>query len=264
MLPASAEKKAPTAPSFAALVAKLRAEPGDAVLREKVVRAAAKVRPAIPEEARRHFVKASTLQKEARSAADYAPALAEYEKALALAPWWADAYHNQSVALESVERFTEAQAALKLYLASGPADARAAQDRLYALEAKADSAASRPDFAGNWGMRCGGCGGDFSASLQISAAASGGWKVRHGNALGGDPASITPDADATNVVVEERKLTFTASSPHAQLSSQGRFHYALTLSADGKTLAGTWRYEQYSGSPGFFAQAGTVPVAFTR
>jgi tetratricopeptide (TPR) repeat protein len=122
------------------MVEQLQKSAGDNALREKIIKLAASIKPApaIPEEARRFFVRAVTLQKDAKSPGDYAAAIAEYRQALAIAPWWPDAYFNMSIAQEAGGRFDEARNALSLYLASSPneADARGARDRVYAMEAR--------------------------------------------------------------------------------------------------------------------------------
>jgi tetratricopeptide (TPR) repeat protein len=88
-------------------VAALQTNPNDVELRQKIVKLAATLKPppAIPEEARRYYVKAVTLQKQAKTAPEVAPAIAAYEQALLLAPWWADAYYNVSSALELAGRY---------------------------------------------------------------------------------------------------------------------------------------------------------------
>jgi len=122
------------------MVEQLQKAPNDDALREKIVRLAAQMEPAsaIPEEARRFMVRGITLQKEAKGPSDYAAAIEEYRQALVIAPWWPDAYFNLSVAQEAAGRFREARGSLGFYLASGPAEAeaRSAQDRVYALEAR--------------------------------------------------------------------------------------------------------------------------------
>ncbi|MBI1912637.1 MAG: hypothetical protein HYS21_11630 [Deltaproteobacteria bacterium] len=124
------------------MVEQLQKTPGDNALRERIIKYAAGIKPApaIPEEARRHFVKAVTLQKEARNVTDYEIVIAEYQSSLSFAPWFGDAYYNLSVALEASARFSEAKSALQFYLMSGPKDAVPAQDRIYELEAKQEKA----------------------------------------------------------------------------------------------------------------------------
>lgn len=135
---------APAKPARLSLAAALEAFKKDSseANREAVIKAATAARPvpAVPAEARRPFVMAATYQKEAKTPADFGLAVDSYREALRLAPWWGDAYYNLSVALESAGRLGEAKRALELYLLSKPRDAEAVQDRLFALEAKANLA----------------------------------------------------------------------------------------------------------------------------
>lgn len=133
------------------MIEQLRKSPNDNVLREKIIKIGAESNPAlvVPEEARRHFVKAITLQKEARNVKDYEMVISEYQLALSFAPWSSDTYFNLSVALEASARFSEAKSALQFFLMSGPKDAVAAQDRIYALEARQEKA-DREKSAYDW------------------------------------------------------------------------------------------------------------------
>lgn len=122
------------------MVEQLQKSPTDDVLREKIIQLAQKLKPApaVPEEARRHFVKAVTLQKDARSPEDYDLPIQEYRQALLFAPWWSDAYFDLASALELKQQYADAIQNLKLSILASPEgpDARAAQDKVYALEAK--------------------------------------------------------------------------------------------------------------------------------
>jgi tetratricopeptide (TPR) repeat protein len=125
-------------------ISKIQKNPNDNALREKIIRHVQGMRPVptIPEEARRYFVKATTLQKGAKDIGGYGLAVNAYNEALLIAPWWPEAYYNLSLALEQSGRFDDAAGALKLYLLTNPGspDVRAAQDRIYALEAKKEMA----------------------------------------------------------------------------------------------------------------------------
>jgi tetratricopeptide (TPR) repeat protein len=134
---------------FKAAVAAVQSAPADKALREKVIGLAQKIKPApaVPAEARKPFVMAATFQKEAKKPADYVLAADSYREALRLAPWWGDAYYNLSVALESAGRLGEAKDALALYLLTKPKDAQAAEERLFALEAKEKMAAAAAEQA---------------------------------------------------------------------------------------------------------------------
>lgn len=118
----------------------LQKNPNDYALRQKIIRhvQTMKPAPAIPEDARRYFVKAVTMQKEAKNTKGFEIAVNAYNQALLIAPWWPEAYYNLSIALESSGQYDEAVKALKLYLVTNPSasDVRAAQDKIYAIEAK--------------------------------------------------------------------------------------------------------------------------------
>ena|SRR6266850_957077 len=123
--------------------------------------------PAVPEEAREPFVMANTMVKKSSDATVAAKAVELFTKALAISPWWADAYFNRAIARETAGQFSEAIDDLKLYLEFKLTDAerREAQDKIYSLKAelelknaaaeKAEKAAatekSIPDrLSGNW------------------------------------------------------------------------------------------------------------------
>jgi tetratricopeptide (TPR) repeat protein len=127
------------------MVQQLQKTPNDNALREKIIKIAKSIKPApaIPEEANRAFVKGNVFQKEAKDASGYDLAIVAYREALRVAPWWGDAYYNLAVALEAAGKFDEAIVSIKLYMASVPgasAEAREAQNRVYAIEAKSEMA----------------------------------------------------------------------------------------------------------------------------
>ena len=124
-------------------VTALQQTPGDNELRVKIVKLAATLKPPppIPEEARRYYIKAVAIQKDAKTPEQAALAVTSYQQALLLAPWWASAYYNMSSALELAGRYPEAISALELYLASNPKDTRAAQDHIYAIEGEQERTA---------------------------------------------------------------------------------------------------------------------------
>jgi tetratricopeptide (TPR) repeat protein len=122
----------------------LQQTPDDQLRRQQIVKLAATLKPppAIPEEARRYYVKAVAIQKDAKTPEEAALAVSAYQQALLLAPWWADAYYNMSSALRLAGRYGEAISALQWYLASNPKDARAVQDRIYLIEGEQERAAA--------------------------------------------------------------------------------------------------------------------------
>ncbi|MGB9080662.1 MAG: ankyrin repeat domain-containing protein [Desulfuromonadaceae bacterium] len=94
--------------------------------------------PAIPEEARKHFVEGTAIVKAAKNPAQQALAAQSFTEALKIAPWWGDAYYNLGVAQELAEKYDEAEQAFNFYLLSNPSETekREVQDRIYGLSAK--------------------------------------------------------------------------------------------------------------------------------
>ncbi len=121
-------------------VADLQKNPNDYALREKIIKhvQTMKQKPAIPEEARRHYVMAKTLSDEAKKVEDFHDAITEFRAALIVAPWWAEANRDFGLTLEAAQRYDEAIAYIKLYMATDPGSdrTRAAQDEIYKIEAK--------------------------------------------------------------------------------------------------------------------------------
>jgi hypothetical protein len=101
--------------------------------------------PAIPEEARKHFVMGTTLFKEAKTADDFTQVEGEFKQAADLAPQWPDARYNLALAKEAAGDYSGAMADLKLYqqFKLSDTEARTVQDKIYALEAKAGLAAKK-------------------------------------------------------------------------------------------------------------------------
>jgi TolA-binding protein len=126
----------PTANFVRSLVLKL----DDISTRRLILKLASELKPApaIPEEARKHFVEGTAIVKAAKNPAQQALAAQSFTEALKVAPWWGDAYYNLGVALELTEKYDEAEQAFNFYLLSNPkaAEKREVQDRIYALSAK--------------------------------------------------------------------------------------------------------------------------------
>ena len=136
---AHAESTTPSL-SLEQYVSDLQRNPGDSALREKIIKLAQAMNPspAIPEEARRHYVLAKTLFEGAKELDDLNDSVAEFRKALLVAPWWPEANRDLGLVLEAAGQFDEATTYVKLYMATHLSDdqTRAAQDEIYKIEAK--------------------------------------------------------------------------------------------------------------------------------
>src|SRR5258708_21431666 len=99
-------------------------------------------KPEIPEEARRHFIRAEVLMQDAKSQADYDQVIAEYGEVRRFAPWLPNLWYNRAIVREQQGQYANAINCLKTFLLTDPpeADKRKAQDKIYALEAKQEKA----------------------------------------------------------------------------------------------------------------------------
>ena len=241
------------------MVQQLQTTPNDNVLRERIIKLATNIKPApeIPEEATRAFVKGNVFQKEAKDASGYELAISAYRDALRIAPWWGDAYFNLSVALESSSKFNEAIASIKLFIASVPSgskEAREAQNRVYALEAKGEMATKqsaiaeqtrvaaererqRPSTEGEW----------VESRSHIHV-------IRKGNSF-----TITPGSGGMlggawrpiDIEVNQQRVKFGVQQPSCPQC--GITRYDVSLSASGNELTGT-----------FYGANGSYPSTWTR
>ena len=76
--------------------------------------------PAVPAGANSHAAAALKIIESAKTKADLGAARQEYQAALALAPWWADAWFNLATLDEQIAAWEEAQFALQTYLRAAP------------------------------------------------------------------------------------------------------------------------------------------------
>jgi len=238
------------------MVEQLQKSPGDTALREKIIRLATSIKPApaIPEEANRAFVKGGVFQTEAKDASGYELAISAYREALRTAAWWGDAYFNLAAALESAGKFDEAIASIKLYMVSmqaGSAEARQAQNRVYAIEAKSEMAsrqataaaqqaqasavAQAQRFEGNWYrivMTTRVSNNEpIRQSFRIDRDPNGNWRVS--GPMFSSPASRTYD-----VRLEGVEFKFKDESTSFNI---GTAEYGGSLSADGSRMRFTYR-----------------------
>ena len=128
-------------------LSELQNNPNDYALREKIIRhvQTMKPAPAIPEEARRHYVKGRALSEDAKQPSEFADAAGEFQKALLVAPWWGEAYLLMGIALEAAQRYDDATTSLKLSMSANQSEElrRKTQDEIYKIEAKAERAAKK-------------------------------------------------------------------------------------------------------------------------
>ncbi|MFH1620153.1 MAG: tetratricopeptide repeat protein [bacterium] len=107
-------------------------------LREKVLTYAAslKPQPGVPKKAQHHSNRGQALLKQMEGRKAYSKALAEFEQALALAPWWADVYFNLGLVREKAGDYTGAAISFKWYLRIAPyaPDAAVVEKKLAELE----------------------------------------------------------------------------------------------------------------------------------
>jgi tetratricopeptide (TPR) repeat protein len=128
----------------------LKDNPDNRALRERIVRLAARSDPppAIPDDALDRRARGREIFSAAETIEDVGRAIDEFQAALLIAPWWPEANRDLGFALEMARQHEEALAALRLYLASGPAanDARPVADEVRRIEGSlCRSAAGRPD-----------------------------------------------------------------------------------------------------------------------
>ena len=137
----------PSREELKAQTTQLQQTPNDTVLRENLIKLAQTLKPppTIPEDAREPFVMGATVLKRAGGPADAARAVELFTKAIQVAPWFADAYYNRAIARETAGQFEPAMDDLRLYLLFKLTDQerREVQDRIYALKADAQLAATK-------------------------------------------------------------------------------------------------------------------------
>jgi tetratricopeptide (TPR) repeat protein len=210
-----------------------------AVLLASASAAPAKKAAAIPEEARRAFVKGNTAFADAKDADGFRKAASRYEEAMKLAPKWPEPVFNLAKAREAAHDYSGALSAVNAYLKLGisEADKRQATDWSYALEEKAESKGKEAAqnsaldrFVGTWTRTLHNSHGD---SLVQSIAVT-----REGAALRiEDASSVKPPYDvAVKDGKLEVKLPYTLRHPdRVQIVAVAQ--YTGSISADGRSLS---------------------------
>ena len=120
------------------MVEQLQKAPEDNALRKRIVKLAAKIKPApaLPEEAERFERLAQFAFKNAKSSADYLEVAKEYEKATSAAPWKPSYYFDLCTIYKKAEHYAEAKRSCEFFLASSPSvkDASNIRKRIAGLE----------------------------------------------------------------------------------------------------------------------------------
>ena len=237
-------------------ISDLRKNPNDYALREKIIKhvQTMKPAPAIPEEARRHYVMAKTLFDGAKKVEDFNEPITEFKNALLVAPWWPEANRDLGLSLEAAQRYDDAIIYIKLYMATNPGDerTRAAQDEIYKIEAKkrlANKAAGEKiaeqeqkkkqeekarleSVEGTWcSFFWRACHPESGGLMKIQRQAGGVWTIEFPN---------WKEMYAYDIRQTGRSISFTTmirgSDPGLNTD-----YLSLTLSADGTRLKGTHR-----------------------
>jgi len=125
----------------------------DQRLREKIINLTVflKMRLPVPEEARRHAVRAQALLK-AKQGAGFEQAVTELIEATSISPWWGDAYYNLGLMQEGAQDYAGAIRNLKLYLLADSADANAqvVRNKIYELEVLKEESDKTKAMSGTW------------------------------------------------------------------------------------------------------------------
>lgn len=123
-------------------------------MREAVISAAVKLDPppAVPRQARDQALRAEERLRLVTDDEGMDKTLRDYESALQLAPWWADAWFNQALVLEKTQRYAKAREAFRLFLLAAPGSPEEAsvQRRILALEVQEEQLRPTTRLVGSW------------------------------------------------------------------------------------------------------------------
>lgn len=137
---------------FLTLLSAVADNPDNADARIELIRfvPGMRVKPKLPVEAKKYYIKAMAVHIDAVNDSDFDKAARLYSQAIKAAPWWTQCYYNRAAALESGKRFEEAAEDKRFYLAArGGAPPRTAPKA--APAPKLSSVSGRVDYSGNWG-----------------------------------------------------------------------------------------------------------------
>ncbi len=232
-------RSSPPRSALLQLTAQLKDRPDFKRTRSLIIKLSSELKPApaIPEEARKHFVEGTAIVKAAKNRAQQTMAAQSFTEALKIAPWWGDAYYNLGVAQELAEKYDEAEQAFNFYLLSKPSEAekREVQDRIYGLSAKRKLAGTkkaeeterlRPSVEGRWtnGMW----------NFQVT---------KSGEKFGLIPLGFAPGIsgqwNATGIELDRDRVKFNWLNPSLNCPECKMLRISLSLSEIGNELTGT-------------------------
>lgn len=106
----------------------------------------------IPSEAQRHMIRGRAAIEMAKSPEEYRFAIEEFEKAVKLAPHWAEAYYNLGMVQAELGELPQAIANLKRYLELAPnaPDAAKVREEVIRLEYRLEREQRLTQLAGDW------------------------------------------------------------------------------------------------------------------
>ena len=118
------------------------ASPEEQRIRGRCISSALKMNPPpeVPAQASRHLARGQAALEMAKTTSDFNDAAEELERAVRLAPWWADGYHELGAAYEKATNYQQAMNAYQLYLAAAPTapDSKEVKSKIYKLEYAAE------------------------------------------------------------------------------------------------------------------------------
>lgn len=123
----------------------LQKNPNDYSLREKIIKhvQTMKPAPAVPDEARKYVNRGMAAAEGAKTESDYKDAIAEFQKAVNIAPWVGAGYRGLAVVQDKAGQYTQALQNLKLFLLINPpaAGAEAAKTLMDKIEYRQEKVA---------------------------------------------------------------------------------------------------------------------------
>jgi tetratricopeptide (TPR) repeat protein len=130
--------------NFAERISEFEGPPDSEARLEKVFKLTASLPtpPPIPEKARQLFIQASALIKQTSNPEELTEPINLLRQALAIAPWWGNAYYNLARALELSGQYDEAVKQLNYYLELKPSEADATDARAHIAVIKAEKQAA--------------------------------------------------------------------------------------------------------------------------